>query len=62
MGDDEGLGPDVPLHFTAFHPDYKMLDLPGTPAARLARRPGTLLSEDDAGVDALRGLRVGAGT
>ena len=20
------LGPDVPLHFTAFHPDYKMLD------------------------------------
>ena len=22
------LGPDVPLHFTAFHPDYKMLDLP----------------------------------
>jgi pyruvate formate lyase activating enzyme len=26
------LGPDVPLHFTAFHPDYKMLDLPRTPA------------------------------
>jgi pyruvate formate lyase activating enzyme len=26
------LGPDVPLHFTAFHPDYKMLDTP-------ARRP-----------------------
>src|SRR5678815_2543263 len=24
------LGPDVPLHFTAFHPDYKMLDLPRT--------------------------------
>ena len=21
------LGPDVPLHFTAFHPDYKMTDL-----------------------------------
>jgi pyruvate formate lyase activating enzyme len=29
------LGPDVPLHFTAFHPDYKMLDLPGTPASTL---------------------------
>ena len=27
------LGPDVPLHFTAFHPDYKMLDLPHTPVA-----------------------------
>ena len=27
------LGPDVPLHFTAFHPDYKMLDLPAHAAA-----------------------------
>ena len=25
------LGTDVPLHFTAFHPDYKMDDLPATP-------------------------------
>jgi hypothetical protein len=25
------LGPDVPLHFTAFHPDFKMLDVPATP-------------------------------
>jgi pyruvate formate lyase activating enzyme len=25
------LGPDVPLHFTAFHPDWKMLDKPPTP-------------------------------
>ena len=24
----EHLGPDVPMHFTAFHPDYKMLDVP----------------------------------
>ena len=24
----ENLGPDVPLHFTAFHPDYRMMDLP----------------------------------
>ena len=31
------LGPDVPLHFTAFHPDYKMTDLAHTPAATLAR-------------------------
>ncbi len=31
------LGPDVPLHFTAFHPDYRMLDLPPTPASTLAR-------------------------
>ncbi|MEW5786874.1 MAG: AmmeMemoRadiSam system radical SAM enzyme [Pseudomonadota bacterium] len=31
------LGPDVPLHFTAFHPDWKMRDLPPTPAATLAR-------------------------
>jgi pyruvate formate lyase activating enzyme len=26
------LGPDVPLHFTAFHPDWKMTDRPPTPA------------------------------
>ncbi len=34
------LGPDVPLHFTAFHPDWKMLDTPPTPPAmlRMARR------------------------
>ena len=30
------LGPSVPLHFTAFHPDYKILDRPPTPAATLA--------------------------
>jgi len=29
------LGPDVPLHFTAFHPDYKMTEVPPTPAATL---------------------------
>jgi pyruvate formate lyase activating enzyme len=33
----EELGPDVPLHFTAFHPDYKMLDVPRTPASTLTR-------------------------
>ncbi|MFB3738860.1 MAG: AmmeMemoRadiSam system radical SAM enzyme [Candidatus Velamenicoccus archaeovorus] len=31
------LGPDVPMHFTAFHPDFKMLDRPPTPAATLTR-------------------------
>lgn len=31
------LGPDVPLHFTAFHPDWKMPDVPPTPAATLTR-------------------------
>ncbi|MFC5301335.1 AmmeMemoRadiSam system radical SAM enzyme [Azospira restricta] len=31
------LGPDVPLHFTAFHPDWKMTDVPPTPPATLTR-------------------------
>jgi pyruvate formate lyase activating enzyme len=31
------IGPDVPLHFTAFHPDYKMTDIPRTPTATLVR-------------------------
>ena len=31
------LGPDVPMHFTAFHPDYKMLDRPPTPPLTLTR-------------------------
>ncbi len=40
------LGPDVPMHFTAFHPDYRMLDKPRTPpgtltrARRIARKNG----------------------
>ena len=36
----ENLGVDVPLHFSAFHPDWKMLDKPHTPHATLlmARR------------------------
>jgi len=33
----EHLGPDVPLHFSAFHPDYKLLDIPSTPADTLIR-------------------------
>ncbi|HXU41416.1 MAG TPA: AmmeMemoRadiSam system radical SAM enzyme [Burkholderiales bacterium] len=31
------LGPDVPLHFTAFHPDWKMTDIERTPPATLTR-------------------------
>jgi len=31
------LGPDVPLHFSAFHPDWKMLDIPATPFETLTR-------------------------
>ncbi len=42
----EHLGPNVPLHFTAFHPDFKMQDTPRTPhetlrrARRIAQREG----------------------
>jgi len=31
------LGPDVPMHFTAFHPDFKLRDRPPTPPATLRR-------------------------
>ena len=31
------LGPDVPMHFTAFHPDWKMTDHPPTPPQTLSR-------------------------
>jgi pyruvate formate lyase activating enzyme len=33
----EKLGPDVPLHFSAFHPDWKMTDIPATPKATLLK-------------------------
>ena len=33
----ENLGPDVPMHFTAFHPDWKMRDHASTPPATLTR-------------------------
>ncbi|MBH9579514.1 AmmeMemoRadiSam system radical SAM enzyme [Inhella proteolytica] len=42
----EHLGPDVPLHFSAFHPDFKMQERPRTPpetltlARRIARDEG----------------------
>jgi pyruvate formate lyase activating enzyme len=31
------LTPHIPLHFTAFHPDYRMMDIPRTPAQTLLR-------------------------
>ncbi|SDH93209.1 AmmeMemoRadiSam system radical SAM enzyme [Propionivibrio dicarboxylicus] len=31
------LGPEVPLHFTAFHPDWHLQDLPRTPPSTLSR-------------------------
>jgi pyruvate formate lyase activating enzyme len=37
-------GPDVPLHFTRFHPDYQMLNLPPTPVATLERARDMALS------------------
>ena len=33
----ENLGPDVPLHFSAFHPDWKMRDKPNTPKNTLLK-------------------------
>lgn len=33
----DNLGCDVPIHFTAFHPDFRMLDRPATPHETLIR-------------------------
>ena len=32
----ENLGPDMPMHFSAFHPDFKMIDIPSTPSSTLS--------------------------
>jgi hypothetical protein len=65
------LGPDVPLHFTAFHPDYKMLDLP-RPEARLYKKGdgqpaklsymGHALMENRNGLAVLGGVSQATGT
>jgi len=39
------LGSDVPLHFSAFHPDHKMLDIPATPPATLVRARNIALKQ-----------------
>ena len=31
----DNLGPDCPVHFFRFHPDYKMMNLPPTPVKTL---------------------------
>jgi pyruvate formate lyase activating enzyme len=36
----ENAGPDVPLHFSAFHPAYRMQEFPRTPIETLARAKG----------------------
>lgn len=33
----DNLGPDTPIHFLRFHPDYKMMDLPQTPVKTLEK-------------------------
>ncbi len=33
----DNLGPQTPMHFTRFHPDYKMTDRPATPVATLEK-------------------------
>jgi len=37
------LGPDVPVHFTRFHPDYQLTNLPATPVASLERARDTAM-------------------
>ena len=39
------LGPDVPLHFSAFHPDFMMRDVPPTPPSTLTRARAIGLNE-----------------
>jgi pyruvate formate lyase activating enzyme len=39
------LGPDVPIHFTRFHPDYQMRNLPPTPVATLERARAIALDQ-----------------
>ena len=41
----EHCGPDVPVHFSAFHPDYKMRDVPPTPPATLTRARAIAMGE-----------------
>ena len=41
----EELGPDVPLHFSAFHPSYKMLNVPPTSRTTLHRARSIAMQE-----------------
>lgn len=39
------IGPDVPVHFTRFHPDYKLLNLPPTPISTLEKARDIAMSK-----------------
>ncbi len=39
------VGPDVPVHFSRFHPDYQMLNLPPTPVTTLERAYNMAMSK-----------------
>jgi pyruvate formate lyase activating enzyme len=41
----DNLGPDTPLHFLRFHPDYKMRDIPATPVKTLEKHHETARAE-----------------
>jgi pyruvate formate lyase activating enzyme len=39
------IGPDVPIHFTRFHPDYKLMNLPSTPVSTLEHARETAMKK-----------------
>jgi pyruvate formate lyase activating enzyme len=39
------VGPETPVHFTRFHPTYRLTNLPPTPVASLERARGVALAE-----------------
>ncbi len=41
----DNLGDSVPLHFTSFHPDYKLLNLPKTPKQKLIEARNIAISK-----------------
>lgn len=41
----ENLGDSVPIHFTAFHPSFRMMDIPRTPESTVLRARSIALSE-----------------
>ena len=41
----KNLGDQVPIHFTAFHPDFKMLDKTATPSSTLKAARNTAITE-----------------
>jgi pyruvate formate lyase activating enzyme len=57
------LGPNMPMHSTPFHPDFKMLDVPGTPPETVVRARKQALSAglkhvDDGDIHDLEMTRV----